>query len=391
MIVSSRFAKVTALSLAGLAHAAIALALIAPEDAKIEGASGGAEVRLGNAFADMVQGTLTSETADSEVTPETPPETAETAPPETVQPTEAEVAEAAAPPETTAPERPEETARDTPQPAARSETVTPAEAPRPQETAREPAPQRAVTPPVTVATPAPPDMAQAPVVASAPLQSTPPLKAETARPLAPQPEPEPVERAETAEAVTTPKETTERLTGDDPDTAKVTRSLRPKQRSAAFEKKHKVTPQPKRKKQAAPAKRRVAEPAPKRQQKKASQAGAKQNTRAGTTSGKAQATARSSGSGGKSKSAGNAAASNYPGLVMRRISRAGRPRVNSRGAAVVAFSISSGGGLSSVSVARSSGSSALDRAAVRVVRTAAPFPKPPAGARRSFTIKIQGR
>ena len=156
------------------------------------------------------------------MTPETPLETAETAPPETMEPTEAEVAEAAAPPETTAAERPEETARDTPQPAARSETVIPAEAPRPQETAREPAPERAVTPPVTVATPAPPDMAQAPVVATAPLQSTPPLKAETARPLAPQPEPEPVERAETAEAVTTPKETTERLTGDDPDTAKVT-------------------------------------------------------------------------------------------------------------------------------------------------------------------------
>jgi protein TonB len=76
---------------------------------------------------------------------------------------------------------------------------------------------------------------------------------------------------------------------------------------------------------------------------------------------------------------------------MRKLSRAGKPRVSARGAAVVAFSIAPHGGLSSVSLARSSGSAALDQAALRLVRGAGPFPKPPTGARRSFSIQIKGR
>ena len=88
---------------------------------------------------------------------------------------------------------------------------------------------------------------------------------------------------------------------------------------------------------------------------------------------------------------GNAAASNYPGLVMRHIARVRLPRATSRGAALLQFSIADGGRLASVGVARSSGSSRLDRAAVTVVQKAAPFPAPPAGAQRRFSIKIEGR
>jgi periplasmic protein TonB len=58
---------------------------------------------------------------------------------------------------------------------------------------------------------------------------------------------------------------------------------------------------------------------------------------------------------------------------------------------VIAFTISASGGLGGVSVARSSGSAALDQAALTLIRKAAPFPKPPAGARRQYTIKIKGR
>ncbi|WP_289086128.1 hypothetical protein [uncultured Sulfitobacter sp.] len=36
-------------------------------------------------------------------------------------------------------------------------------------------------------------------------------------------------------------------------------------------------------------------------------------------------------------------------------------------------------------------SAALDRAAVSVIRKAAPFPRPPAGARRQYSIKIKGQ
>ncbi|MBV6638232.1 MAG: energy transducer TonB, partial [Mameliella sp.] len=56
MIVSSRLAKSSAVSLALLAHGAVALTLASPEDPRIEGASGGAEVRLGSSFADMAAG-----------------------------------------------------------------------------------------------------------------------------------------------------------------------------------------------------------------------------------------------------------------------------------------------------------------------------------------------
>jgi protein TonB len=80
---------------------------------------------------------------------------------------------------------------------------------------------------------------------------------------------------------------------------------------------------------------------------------------------------------------GNAAASNYPGLVMRH-------RADTRGAVLVQFSVTEGGRLASVRVARSSGSTRLDRAALTVVERAAPFPAPPAGADRSFSVQIKG-
>jgi len=116
------------------------------------------------------------------------------------------------------------------------------------------------------------------------------------------------------------------------------------------------------------------------------------NTKGAQTGTRAEA--KTSASGKRSAAArqgGNAAVSNYPGQVMRKISRVGKPRVNARGTAMIAFSISSGGGLASISVARSSGSSALDRAAVRIIRQASPFPRPPAGAQRQFSIRINGR
>lgn len=88
---------------------------------------------------------------------------------------------------------------------------------------------------------------------------------------------------------------------------------------------------------------------------------------------------------------GNAAASNYAGLVMAWISRVPRPRTSARGFAVIQFSIAANGGLAFVGIAHSSGSDALDRAALTVVQKAQPFPRPPSGARRSYSVKIKGR
>jgi protein TonB len=113
-----------------------------------------------------------------------------------------------------------------------------------------------------------------------------------------------------------------------------------------------------------------------------------------TQSGGSSASASAQAGAGKAPVAlrtGTAAASTYPGLVMKRISRIARPRVRAQGRAVISFSIAPGGGLARISVARSSGSSALDQAAVALIRKAAPFPRPPAGARRQFSITIKGQ
>lgn len=119
---------------------------------------------------------------------------------------------------------------------------------------------------------------------------------------------------------------------------------------------------------------------------------ADRDAKAGTQNGNAaKPQPRQEGKTTQRKAQGNAAASNYPGQVMARISRVPRPRTSVRGVAVVQFSITLNGKLGSVGIARSSGSDALDRAALEVVRKAQPFPPPPGGARRTYSIKIKGQ
>ncbi|WP_412073410.1 TonB family protein [Tritonibacter mobilis] len=117
------------------------------------------------------------------------------------------------------------------------------------------------------------------------------------------------------------------------------------------------------------------------------------DARAGTESGaenqraaQAASTRPAQGSG-----AGNAAASNYQGLVMRKIFRVRKPRTSVKGVAHVSFVIGGGGQLASVRIRKSSGSSELDQLALQQIRKAAPFPPPPAGARTQFSIAIKGR
>ena len=112
---------------------------------------------------------------------------------------------------------------------------------------------------------------------------------------------------------------------------------------------------------------------------------------AGQATGQAEGRKVTAGSGGATAEAGNAALSNYPGQVMRKLSRAPRPRVGVRGAATVAFTVAANGRIETIGLAASSGSAKLDEAALRLVRRAGPFPKPPAGAMRRFTVQIEGR
>lgn len=151
-------------------------------------------------------------------------------------------------------------------------------------------------------------------------------------------------------------------------------SPRPLQRPKALEPKPKPAAVPKQKPKTPPPK------------------GARQDSRKGAQTGTAKATEAPKSTGtAKTKAAGNAAARTYAGQVMRKISRVPKPRVSSTGSATVRFTIAAGGGLASVSIVQSSGSAALDRAALKVIARAAPFPKPPAGAQRSFTLTIRGK
>lgn len=394
MKMTSRAAKLAALATALVAHGALALSLVTPEKALMEGANGAAEVRLGNAFADMAAGVATPEPAEVE-TPRPEVDTAKAQqPPEAAQPAEPETyAEAAEPVYPTS----EAEAR---QPAERAQAVEAAQKAKAAQAAEVEQPAQAQNAPTPTATEVPEDVRIAPGRAIAALQPVKPAKpaktvAKAATATAPaalaRPAPSLIPDTPVLEVARPTAPPTEPravpLTGTDPEVATVTRSKRPKMRSAEFAEAHKpVTP---------PAP--VARTSPKKQPTKTAakpktpKGNAAQNARAGVANGAATAKAQQSGSGGRKKSAGNAAVSNYPGLVMRKLSRVGKPRVNARGATVVAFTISGSGGLASVSVARSSGSSALDSAAMQLVRRAAPFPKPPSGARRGFSIQIKGR
>ncbi|WP_331371917.1 energy transducer TonB family protein [Sinorhizobium chiapasense] len=101
--------------------------------------------------------------------------------------------------------------------------------------------------------------------------------------------------------------------------------------------------------------------------------------------------------GSAAQEAGNAAVDNYKGKVRRKLSRTRRypaeaKRQGLRGVAHVRFTVTSNGGLASVSLAKSAGSPILDEAALDAVRRAAPFPAIPAGAGRDswvFTIPLE--
>jgi protein TonB len=321
MIRSSGIAKAAALTLAILAHGALAVGLATSNHTEMDGGGTPADVRLGSAFKDLAAGSLPAQAPQAQNAPR-------------------------ATPDKIAPQRANPAKAETAKPTAKTQPLQ-------------------ASPPTT------PDG----TLSAAPTKAAP---AEAAKPAK--------HASKSKPDQATPDRPTARIEGTEPETPAVTRSLRPKPRSAAFEAAHKKRPAPKRQ-----PKQQTQKKTSKPKADPAKQGNAARNARAGEATGKTKATARQSGSGGRQTATGNAAASNYPGAVMRKLSRAGKPRVNARGAAVVAFSIGGNGRLASVSLARSSGSSSLDRAALRLVQRAGPFPKPPRGAQRRFSIQIKGR
>jgi protein TonB len=302
-------------------HAALGWAFMTEQEVAIESGAGAQEVRVGTSFADMAVGTLEAvETVEMAKMVE--PQMPDTVQPDTAEPVEVTLA------------------------------------------------QQVATPAANVV----PIPIEAPVVAAQLADdAVPTIAALTPLKLA-----EPV-TSETPPGAVTADDAQEVVEADDTVDPAVTRSLRPKRRSEAFEEKNVQIV-------------KLAAPRQPKQPEKTPRGNAEQTQQAGADSGTASATATVTGTArGSSAASGDAAISNYPGVVMQRISRVPRPKAGSRGTAVVAFSISSGGGLAGASIARSSGSAALDRAAVRMIRSAAPFPPPPPGAQRSFSINVEGR
>ncbi|WP_111734571.1 energy transducer TonB family protein [Roseovarius amoyensis] len=238
----------------------------------------------------------------------------------------------------------------------------------PAEVAEAPPPPVSETPPAETTAAAPsPETTQSPppqakrLAALAPMQDSAPPVPERAAPVeqAPAPTPEPAERIVA-----------------EPETPAPQVPARPKARPER--------PQPEQpRQQATPPPQRTVQQQP---------GNSKRDARAGDASGRETAQQQQAGPARTAAArSGNAAVTNYPGQVMRRIQRTRRERVNVRRAAQVSFTIAPNGGLAAVGIARSSGSAQLDRVALQQIRRAAPFPPPPAGAQRSFTLRIAGR
>jgi protein TonB len=338
MIRHSRPMIAACLVAAVAAHAGGAWLGTAADRARIAGGSGAPQAALGSSFADMVKGAA-QPVSNSAVTPN-----------RTADRTHAP----ADPPPAVQPRRPDAVAKPAgPATASRRAATSHAVAPSTQAAApTTPADPTANTAPVT----------DRPAPSSAPTTAPPAQRAVRATPedvIAPAP------KAREGLQV----------------------SRRPQVRPAQVEQAARDT-------RAARARttRQARAPEPQKQQSRGSSgSNAERSAKQGSAVGAETATAARAGTrtDRTSRADGNAAASNYPGKVMARLSRVPRPRLDSRGAAVVRFSIAGNGGLAGVGLARSSGSTRLDRAAVRVVRRAAPFPRPPRGAQRSFSVRIK--
>ncbi|MEP5762286.1 MAG: TonB family protein [Litoreibacter sp.] len=359
MIASSRMIKVMAIFTAAGVHLGISGGLVSDEDIKVESAAGAAQAQIGTSFADMSAGTLTpSETEDVNTPVE--PEAAENVQPtqETTQPR----------PDTAENVRPtQETAQPQPETITTQAEIPPTDSPAPEVVAPEdPIALAVLTPQVTEP------------LKPKPLKALEPLQALQAKPVEPT-EAKPIK----------PVREIIKAAEDDPTAS----SPRPKRRDPELAAKAKP-PTPVKPKAPAPTKvvRKERKAAPAKQAPKATReantASAIRGSVTGTETAKAtrQGTAK-----GRAKESGNANSSNYKGLVYRRISRIRRPNVRARGVAVVSFGVSDNGGLTRISIASTSGSTALDNAAIGVVKKAAPFPAPPSGAQRSFSIRIKGK
>jgi colicin import membrane protein len=87
---------------------------------------------------------------------------------------------------------------------------------------------------------------------------------------------------------------------------------------------------------------------------------------------------------------------NYPGLVSAHLRRYRQYPADARnrgdqGTAAVSFGLDSGGRVTSARLVRGSGITSIDQEVQAMVRRASPFPAPPDGRPRSFTVPVNFR
>lgn len=381
MIAHSRAVALGAVGLALGLHIAALAANASRDQIQIEGGAPGAAAAFGSSFADMAAGSA------APVTPDLQPARTrfDPAQPAAAEPVQTDVPAPDQTPAETAdllPEPlPDQIAATPVTPAAADLTQTPpAHAPIPvegteaaQPTPQDPAPQTPMT--VTPVT-APAATAVTAVATAEPTTASPRLQVAALQPTTQSPATVPAVPAlsalEHAPRATTPSQSRRPAARPEHLTAK-TPPPQPKSQARTQAKSQPKT---------------QAKPKPKAQQ----QAGnADRNAKKGTATGKQKTgSAASTSTASRSKTAGNAAISNYQGKVYRRIARAKPRNVNTRGTARVSLTISGGGSLSGVRISRSSGSAKLDQIALTQVRRAAPFPPTPTGEAMSFSISIKG-
>jgi TonB family protein len=76
-------------------------------------------------------------------------------------------------------------------------------------------------------------------------------------------------------------------------------------------------------------------------------------------------------------------------MVRAHLARYQRGGHAQQGSATVSFGLDGSGRVTRVSVVRGSGHASLDQEAAAMVRRASPFPPPPPGAARSFTVPVR--
>jgi TonB family protein len=93
----------------------------------------------------------------------------------------------------------------------------------------------------------------------------------------------------------------------------------------------------------------------------------------------------------KKDSVRRAKTSDHATKVRQALGRHTPKSVRTSGSVTVSFAIDGGGRLRSARISRSSGKAQLDRTALASFRKAGPFPRPPGGGQRSYTITINFR